>query len=101
MSARCDDWEILPGSNDWRYFEVTNDNDPPIVIDAQPVAVSVDHQVTWHAAEWTGAAAVTRDGRVMLAASDFPQNRNPVPVFIRVLHGASTVIFRAGNAYVR
>jgi len=95
-TAHCDDWEILPGSTEYRHFEVESS----VTIDTQVVEVSVDHQATWITAEWVGAAAETREGRVLLAHSQFPQNRNPVTVWIRVTDNPETIIIDAGNAYV-
>lgn len=96
-TASCDDWIIERGSVEWRHFTVTGD----VTLDAQPVAVSVDWQQTWHDAEWVGGPGETREGRVFLAHGEFLQNRNPVPVFIRVIDAPEVIIIPAGNAYVR
>lgn len=97
FTGRCDDWEILPGSDEYRLFEIEGN----VTLDAQPVWISVDHGVNWIVAEWTGPAATTREGRVKLAYGAFPQNRNPVKVWAKVDVGTEIIVLILGNAYVR
>jgi hypothetical protein len=62
---------------------------------AQTVAVSFD-RTTWLPATWIGDVGITRSCRVLIDASNIPDDRNAATVFVRVTDTPEVPVISAG-----
>ena len=88
MSTRT----VYRGSIEYISVSVTSD----VTLDAQPVAISVDGQVTWLTAAWTGSPGTTRSARVLLNVTNMPV-AGESQVYVKVTDSPEVPIFAAAG----